>query len=223
MNKNQKGKLIVIDGPDGSGKGTQTNRLKERLEAEGYNSLQVSFPHYHAPSAAMVELYLAGKLGDAVKTNNPYLVSTFYATDRYLQINEIQEALKKGSIVITDRYVAANMGHQGGKISSAEERKEFFKWLYDYEYNKLNIPRPDINLILHIPAELGRKLIERRGREKDIHEKDPEHLRRAEAVYLELPKLFSDFKLIECHKNGEILSVEEIHEIIWQEIKPLLS
>ncbi len=221
--KTTKGKFIVIDGSDASGKRTQTECLKNRFEKEGFKVLQVSFPHYHAPSATMVELYLHGKLGDATMTNNPYLVSTFYAADRYLQMKEIIVALENGQIVISDRYVTANMGHQGGKINSLDERKEFFEWLYDYEYNRLKIPKPDLNLILHVPMEISQKLIEKRGEAKDIHENDPEHLRRAEAVYLELPQLFPDFKLIECCENGELLSIEKIHEHIWQAVNPLLT
>lgn len=224
MNKNKKGLFIVIDGTDGSGKATQTKALLERLQNSGISATSVSFPCYGQNSSAMVSLYLDGKLGDKSLTNNPYVVSSFYAADRYLNADKIRKALDEGTIVVCDRYVAANMGHQGSKIEMEEERQKFFHWLYDYEYIKLGIPIPDLNIILHVPTEISQSLIQKRGSRKDLHEADIDHLRRAEQVYLTLPRLFPDkFSVISCYESDKLYNPEEIHELVWKKIKPLLS
>ncbi|HRH32706.1 MAG TPA: thymidylate kinase [bacterium] len=223
MKKLDKGFFAVIDGTDGSGKQTQTKLLKERLEKEGFLVLSISFPWYGSPSAKMVEKYLAGELGDQVNKIDGYMVSTFYADDRLAHSPIIVEALNKGWVVISDRYVTANMGHQGSKFSNKVDRNTYLNWVYDLEYVKNNIPKPDINFILHVPTEISQRLLEKRGEKKDIHENDPDHLRRAEETYLELPKLFKGFSLIECVENNALLSAEAIHEILWKELFPLLK
>lgn len=228
-----KGKLIVIDGTDGSGKKTQTQLLTERFEKEGYRVVSISFPQYGKKSAGLVEEYLNGKYGKADEVS-PYAASLFYALDRFDLSGKIRALLKEGKIIITDRYVDANAGHQGGKIKNADERKKFIEWLYDIEYRILGIPKPDMVFILYVPAEIGQKLVlakqqslyqERRyiegGKKQDLHEADDAHLKAAAASYLWLAEQFpEDHQVVECTREGELLSREEIHEKIWQALAP---
>ncbi len=217
---NNLGKFIVIDGTDGSGKTTQFNLLVDRLKAEGFLVEVADFPQYNTKSAGIVEEYLSGKYGSANEVT-PYQSSIFYAVDRYDASFKIRQWLKEGKIVVANRYVSANMGHQGGKISNPLERKVFFNWLYELEYKLLNIPKPDLSLILHVEAEIAQKLATNRHREdwtgktRDIHEENLDHLQKAEQIYLEIAKTFPDFKLIKCTREGEILDREEIHHLIW--------
>lgn len=215
-----KGKFIVIDGTDGSGKTTQFNLLKNRLEQEGYDVAVADFPQYNTKSAGMVEEYLSGKYGTANEVS-PYQASIFYAIDRFDASRQIREWLKEGKVVLANRYVSASMGHQGSKIEDPLERKIFFNWLYDLEYRLFNIPRPDLYLILFVEAEIAQQLAKGRQREdwvgktKDIHEDDLEHLRQASETYRQISQNFADFRLIKCTNNQEILKPEEIHYLIW--------
>lgn len=214
------GKFIVIDGTDGSGKTTQFNLLVDKLKAEGFAVEIADFPQYNTKSAGLVEEYLSGKYGGADDVT-PYQSSIFYAVDRFDASFKIRQWLKDGKIVIANRYVSASLGHQGGKIKNPLERKVFFNWLYELEYKLFNIPKPDLSLILHVEAEIAQQLAAKRHREdwvgktRDIHEENLGHLQKAEQVYLEIAKTFPDFKLIECTREGEIMTREEIHELVW--------
>lgn len=216
------GKFFVIDGTDGSGKATQTKLLVERLRAAGYSVRTISFPRYDTPTGKAVKAYLMGEYGPADKLD-PRRASEFYAADRAAAAPEIAAWLAAGDVVVADRYVAANMGHQGGKIADPAERMEFFRWEEALEYGLNRIPRPDLNIILHVPAEISAALVEKRGNVKDGHESDPGHLRRAEQTYLEIARTFPGFRLIECVRDARIMSREDIHELIWQTVKPLLT
>ena len=217
---NYSGKLIVIDGTDGSGKTTQLNLLKNKLESEGYEVMVADFPQYNQKSAGLVENYLSGKYGQADEVT-PYQASVFYAADRFDASFEIRNWLKNGKIVLANRYVSASMGHQGGKISNPLERKAFFNWLYELEFHLFNIPKPDLAIILHVEAEISQKMAKDRARtdwsgsQKDIHENNLNHLKNAEKVYLEIAQTYPEFKLINCTKNGAILSREEIADLVW--------
>jgi len=217
--------FIVIDGTDGSGKTTQFNLLTERLKREGFNVETADFPQYGQKSAGLVEEYLNGKYGTAEQVG-PYRASMFYALDRYDASFKIRKWLDQGKVVISNRYVTANMGHQGGKISDPKKRQEYFKWLDEFEYNFWGIPRPDLNIILHVDAEIAQKLVDEKdaraylgGKKRDIHEDDLEHLKNAEKVYLEIAKTFPNFTLIECVKNSQIMTREQIHELIWEQVE----
>lgn len=224
----QKGKFIVIDGTDGSGKTTQLSLLVERLKNLGHSVEVADFPQYNTKSAGLVEEYLSGKYGNADEVG-PYRASIFYACDRYDASFKIRKWLDEGKIVISNRYVTANMGHQGGKIDSEKERKEYFDWLYKLEYEIFSIPRPDLNIILHVPAEISQRLSQQRTREdwkgktNDIHQDNLAHLKKAESVYLEIANTFPDFSLIECTKNNEILSKEEINNIVLGLVADLIN
>lgn len=214
------GKFIVIDGTDGSGKTTQFNLLVDKLKAEGFAVEVADFPQYNTKSAGLVEEYLSGKYGGADDVT-PYQSSIFYAVDRYDASFKIRQWLKDGKIVVANRYVSASLGHQGGKIDNPLERKVFFNWLYELEYKLFNIPKPDLSLILHVEAEIAQQLAANRHREdwvgktRDIHEENLGHLQKAEQVYLEIAQTFPDFKLIKCTREGEIMTREEIHDLVW--------
>ena len=227
--KLDQGKFIVIDGSDGSGKGTQTALITERLKKAGFSVAIADFPQYGNKSAGLVEEYLNGKYGRP-KDVDSYTGSIFYAIDRYDASFKIKKWLDEGKIVICNRYVTSNMAHQGGKIENPLERKAYFSWLNNFEYDLLKIPRPDLNIILHVDADIAQKLIENKnkrdyiknGENKDIHEKDVNHLKDAERVYQEIASAFPNFKLIECTPDGKLLSREEINNIIWEEITKVL-
>ena len=227
---NHKGKFIVIDGTDGSGKATQTNLLVDRLKAEGCQVEMADFPQYGAKSAGLVEEYLNGKYGLA-KEVGPYRASIFYACDRYDASFKIKQWLSQGKIIIANRYVASNMAHQGGKINDPQERKNYFDWIQKLEYEIFAIPKPDINIILHVDAQIAQKLVDNKGHrdyvngsKRDLHEADLQHLCDAEKIYLEIANSYQGFKSIECVQDGKIISREQIHEQLWQEaikiIKP---
>lgn len=158
----KKGKFIVIDGTDGSGKATQMKLLVKELRKKGYKVEVFDFPQYGKKSAGLVEEYLNGKYGSAQDVG-PYRGSIFYACDRYAASFKIRKFLEEGKIVISNRYVTANMGHQGGKIKNPKERKRYFNWLYDLEYRIFEIPKPDLNIILHVDAAIAQKLVDNKG------------------------------------------------------------
>ena len=221
----KQGKLIVIDGTDGSGKATQTKLLVNHLKQEGYPVTAFSFPQYNQKSAGPIEEYLSGKYGPA-ETVGPYRASILYAIDRYDASNKIKTKLAEGQIVIADRYVGSNMGHQGAQIKDPQERLKFYEWNDQLEHQTFNIPRPDLNIILHVPAQISSNLIKQRndakgGIEKPILDK-LELLQSAEQAYLDIVQRFPTFQLIECTKNEQMLNREEIHQLIWQMIKKII-
>lgn len=224
----KKGKFIVIDGTDGSGKATQAKLLIKRLKKEGYKVELADFPQYGKKSAGLVEEYLNGKYGEA-KEVGPYRASIFYACDRYDASFRIRKALSDGKIIIANRYAASNMAHQGGKIKNTGDRKIFLKWLDNLEFGVFDIPRPDLNIILHVDAAVAQKLVDNkghrdyvRGKKRDIHEADIKHLRDAEKIYLEIAENFPGFSLIECTRSGKIISRDEINDMVWEKVKKIV-
>ena len=214
------GKFIVIDGTDGSGKTTQAEILIQKLKDAGHRVELADFPQYNTKSAGLVENYLEGKYG-GVDEVDPKIASIFYASDRYDASFKIRQWLDEGKIVISNRYTSANMGHQGAKLSDKAKRKDLFDWLYNLEYKTFNIPQPDLNMILHVPAEISQKLSQEREREdwknktNDIHQGNLNHLKQAEQTYIEMTEIYDNFKLVECVENNEILSRGKIAEKIW--------
>ncbi len=215
-----KGKLIVIDGTDGSGKATQTALLVRQLRKAGRTVRTISFPRHSHPSGYMVEQYLAGKFGTA-KEVGPYRGSLFYALDRYAASFEIRRWLSAGHDVVIDRWVSANMGHQASKISNARERWKFLKWIQDLEYGMLKLPRPNLVLLLYMPPAVSRQLVRSRGRKQDIHERDRKHIEAAAKVYLEVARRYR-WPVVNCVPKGKMLSVEAIHGLVWKVVRPRL-
>lgn len=221
------GKLIVIDGSDGTGKTTQTALLLKKLQKLKYKVKLENFPQYGKKSAGPVEDYLNGVYGTAEELG-AYIPSLFYAVDRFAASKRIKNLLDQGFIVISNRYVSSNMAHQGGKIKNASERIKYFSWLFDLEYNMFKIPKPDLTIILHVPAKISHKLINQRGpkyyigaKKKDLHEKDFRHLVAAEKIYLEIAQKFH-YPLIECAPKDQILPVEIINELILGKVRSYL-
>ena len=222
------GKFIVIDGTDGSGKATQTEILVKQLEQFGRAVFKISFPQYHKPSAGLITNYLNGDYGTAAEVG-PYRASIFYACDRFDASRVIKQALDEGKIVVADRYVLSNMAHQGGKIADAAERAKFFAWLDHLEFSLFQIPRPDLNLILHVPPQIGQHLVDAKDKrvylkegQRDIHEADLDHLRLAEAIYLDLARTMPKTELIECAAKEQIMSREVIATLIWETVKLII-
>lgn len=219
-----KGKFIVIDGTDGSGKATQTKILVDRLKREGKKIAVIDFPRYGKKSASMVEDYLNGKFGDS-NSVSAYQASIFYAIDRYAASFKIKKWLSEGKIVISNRYVSANMGHQAAKIENEIERNKFLKWLEELEYGIFQIPRPDKNILLYMPASIGQTLVDKKasrkyigGKKRDIHEADLNHLQNAAKVYLELAKK-NKWIVIDCAPKNKLRTIENIAEELWQKVK----
>ncbi len=217
------GKFIVIEGTDGSGKATQCALLVDRLRKEGQDPWVMDFPRYHEPSAYFVQKYLNGGYG-SLRDSGPKRAALFYALDRFDASPEIWAALREGRTVVSNRYIASSMGHQGSKIENQKQREEFFRWLYDLEYDIFGIPKPDLNIFLHIPAETAYDLIAKKaerkylagGAKRDIAESDMEHLKVSERTYEDVARLFpSEFAVVECAPAGQLLSPEEVHAKVW--------
>ena len=218
------GKLFVIDGTDGSGKQTQFEKITERLKKEGKDIRVVSFPNYESESSSLVKMYLSGKFGENAKEISPYIASTFYAADRYATYKtEYEEYYKNGGIILADRYTTANMVHQAGKIKDIKEREKFLEWLWDFEFNLYGLPVPTKAFFLNMPTEYAIKLMENRENKithenkKDIHERDASHLKDAYEAACSLVDKY-DWYEVKCVKNGEIRSIEDIHEEIYNEL-----
>jgi dTMP kinase len=223
-----RGKLIVIEGTDGSGKATQSKELLHRFEEKGVETAYVDFPQYEEKSAGLVANYLNGKYGSADEVP-PKIASMFYAVDRYDASFGMRKALEEGRIIISNRYVSASMGHQTGKLADPKERDDYLNWLDDLEFNFFGIPRPDLTILLFVPITISQKLIENKGhrayiggKKKDIHEADEEHLKQAEQAYLEVAKKYG-WTTIDCTDNGKLLSIEEIHVKVWKVVNDFLG
>jgi dTMP kinase len=224
------GKFIVLEGTDGSGKTEQFKKLIERFIPGGFGIATFDFPQYGEPSSYFVKEYLNGKYGGWEEVG-PYRASLFYALDRFDVGRKIKNALSESRIVISNRYIGSNLGHQGAKITDAAERRKFFEWDYNLEYDLLGIPRPDLNMVLHVPAEIAQGLVDKKGSreylggvKRDIHEADINHLRAAERAYVEIADIFpEDFKLVECVEGGRLLSIDEVHEKVWRIVSRLLG
>lgn len=226
--KQHQGTFIVIEGTDGSGKGTQFKRLVARLESEGYDVATFDFPQYDQPSSYFVREYLNGKYGTADAVG-PYTGSLFYALDRYEAAPKIRQALAEGKVVLANRFTGSNMAHQGTKFANAEQRKGYFIWLDNLEFQMLGIPRPDQSIVLRVPAEIAQQLVDQKDersytdKKRDIHEADLRHLQRAVEVYDDLCHLFpKDFLRIDCVRSGKLMNIDQVEDMVWHTVQPLL-
>ena len=227
-----KGKLIVIDGTDGSGKSTQVEILAKRFKKEGRKVKVVDFPEYY-------KNFFGKFIGHCLSEQyynwlniHPKIASVMYAADRWESSEEIRKWLKGGYIVIANRYVSANQIHQGGKIKSAKKRADFMKWLNQMEYEVFKIPKPDLTLYLSLPINIILKLLKDRDgkmkreylkKKKDVHEADVNFLINSRKSAMKLIKEVPNFIKIECAEKGKILSREQIHEMIYQKVKKIIK
>ena len=219
------GKLFVIDGTDGSGKQTQLQKLKERLEIDKIHYKVVSFPNYNSPSSSLVKMYLSGKFGENAKEISPYIASTFYAADRYATFQtEYREYYENGGLILADRYTTSSMIHQAGKIQDKKERNKFLKWLWNFEFDLYGLPIPSQIFFLNMPVEKSLELIANRENKfthdskKDIHERDKNHLKDSYNAACDVAKDYNWYE-VKCVKDNKIRTIEDIHEEIYQEIK----
>lgn len=207
------GKLIVIEGIDGSGKATQAELLTQHLRAIGENALKITFPDYNSPACGAVKMYLGGEFGKNPDDVNAYAAGTFYAVDRYASYKtDWGQAYYDGVIIVADRYVTSNAVHQMAKMPQ-DEWDNYLEWLYDFEYNKIGLPRPDAVIYLNIDEDLSRELIEKRAQNQDIHEGDRKFMQRSrEAAYYAAKH--GNWLTINCADDEKLLSREEITEKI---------
>ena len=219
------GKLIVIEGLDGSGKSTQLELLPEALKQKGYETVSVSFPDYNSDSSALVKMYLAGRFGSKPGDVNAYASSVFYAVDRYASFKtNWSNAYNNGKIVVSGRYTTSNAVHQASKLPR-EQWESFLNWLYDFEYNKIGIPKPDLVIFLDMPTDVSQKLLSGRYKgdedKKDIHERDVEYLENCRKSALFTAE-YSGWKIIPCAKDGDARSIEDIAADILAEALKIL-
>lgn len=213
------GKLIVIEGTDGSGKSTQFRILTRRLQSEGRDFRTLVFPRYSEPSSALIRMYLGGEFGTRPSDVNAYAASAFYAVDRYASYKQDWGRwYESGGLVVSDRYTSSNAVHQASK-EPPERRDDFLRWLYEFEYDKLGLPRPDLVIYLDVPTAFTEALMRHReqetGTHADIHEQDTAYLAacresgRAAAEYY-------GWNVVQCVREGRMRSIEDIHDEIFR-------
>jgi dTMP kinase len=222
----RKGKLIVIDGTDGSGKGTQTEMLLKYLDANKIKNKYIDFPRYYTSfHGQMVGRYLSGEFG-SLESSSPYLTSLFYAMDRLTARDEIVDWLEEGNTVVANRYTTSSMAFQTARIDKSK-REEFLKWLYDMEYKEHKLPKEDIVLFLYVPVEISQKLIEQKskrdytkGQKKDINEANVKYQKEVLSLYLDLAKKHPHWEVIKCvDSKGRLLPIEKVHSLIIAALK----
>lgn len=224
-----RGKLIVIEGTDCSGKETQSKKLIERFQQEGVDFVYFSFPCYDTPTGKIVggpylgkEHICQGWFPESAPNVDPKVSSLYYAADRKYNIGKINALLDAGKNVILDRYVYSNMAHQGGKIHDIKERNQMYTWLENLEFGLLELPIPDIKIFLHVSYEASQALKKDRPESLDENERNKDHLLHAEQAYLEVADRY-EFEKIECSYENQVLSIEEIHEMIYDFMKTKLK
>lgn len=218
------GKLIVIEGLDGSGKSTQLDLLYENLKKKGIDCKSVSFPDYDNPSSTLVKMYLAGNFGKKPGDVNAFAASVFYTVDRYASYKaNWGEYYNNGGTIVSGRYTTSNAVHQASKLPESEW-ENFLSWLYDFEYNKIGIPKPDKVIFLDMPIYVSQKLLTKRydgdNSKKDIHECDTEYLDRCRKAAVFTAE-FSGWETIPCSKDGEPRSIEEIADDVLKSVLEL--
>ena len=219
-----KGKIIVIEGTDCSGKETQSKLLEKYLNSNGINCIRMSFPAYDTPTGKIVGGPYLGKeeicpsyFEDGSADVDPYISCLYYSADRKYNIEKVNKYIDDGYIVILDRYTTSNMAHQGGKIEDSEERFNMYQWIDKLEYWLLKLPKPDITIFLHMPYTSSCELKKNR-KSLDGNEKSETHLKNAEKAYIELSELYN-WDRIECVESDRIKSIEEISSEIINMLK----
>jgi len=231
-NKTKKGKFIVIDGTDGSGKSTQVELLIKHLKKDGRKVKVVDFPDYY-------QNFFGKFIGHCLSEQyykfihvHPKIASVLYAADRFESKNKIDKWLKEGNIIIANRYVSSNQIHQGGKIKNIKKRQAFIEWLNEMEYKVFKIPKPDTVFYLSLPIGIVLKLLKHRDsskmkraylkKKKDVHESDVDFMKNSINSAMWLAKTEKNWIKIDCSKNGEILTREQIHEMVYKKVQKII-
>jgi len=220
------GKLIVIEGTDGSGKSTQFKLLTARLEKENHQFQKLVFPQYSEPSSALIRMYLGGEFGTSPADVNAYAASAFYAVDRYASYKKVwSQWYEQGGLIVSDRYTTSNAVHQASKEPEASQ-PDFLKWLYEFEYDKLGLPRPDLVIYLDVPTDFTEKMMRQREQstntQADIHEKDLAYLATCRRTGKAAARFYG-WTMIQCVKDGAMRSIEDIHEEIYRHVAACLE
>ena len=220
------GKLIVIEGTDGSGKSTQFRLLTERLSREGRQFRQLEFPQYSEPSSALIKMYLDGEFGKKAGDVNAFAATAFFAVDRYASYKKFWgQWYENGGLVITGRYTTSNAVHQASKEPEAQWAP-YWKWLSEFEYGRLGLPCPDLTIYLDVPTEYTEKMMRKReldtNTKADIHEQDLEYLATCRRCGRDAAAFFG-WKVIDCVKDGAMRSIEDIHEEIYRHVMKCLE
>ncbi len=220
------GKLIVIEGTDGSGKSTQFRLLTGRLESEQVKFQKLVFPQYSEPSSALIRMYLGGEFGKSPSDVNAYAASAFYSVDRYASYRKVWgKWYEEGGLVVSDRYTTSNAVHQASK-EPEDKREDFLNWLYDFEYDKLGLPRPDLVIYLDVPTDFTEKMLRHRETEThthaDIHEQDTQYLATCRRMGRAAAEHYG-WTVIRCVRDGAMRSMEDIHEEIYRHVAACLE
>ncbi len=220
------GKLIVIEGTDGSGKSTQFRLLTQRLENENIAFQKLVFPQYSEPSSALIRMYLGGEFGSKPTDVNAYAASTFYAVDRYASYKKVWgNWYEQGGLVVSDRYTTSNAVHQASK-EPAEKQGEFLKWLYELEYDRLGLPKPDLIIYLDVPTDFTEQMMRRREADTnttaDIHEQDLDYLATCRRTGRAAAEYYG-WTVIQCVRDGRMRSIEDIHEEIYRHVAAIVE
>ena len=220
------GKLIVIEGTDGSGKSTQFKKLTERVAAEGIAFQKLVFPQYNEPSSALIRMYLGGEFGSNPSDVNAYAASAFFAVDRYASYKKVWSTwYDNGGLILSDRYTTSNAVHQASKEPD-KNRQDFWKWLYEFEYDKLGMPAPDLVIYLDVPTDFSEKMMRKREQDTnttaDIHEQDLSYLATCRETGRAAAQYYG-WQIIDCVKDDQMRSIEDIHEEIYRLVRQCLE
>ena len=220
------GKLIVIEGTDGSGKSTQFRLLTEAVQKAGYEFRKLVFPQYQEESSALIRMYLGGEFGSSPSDVNAYAASAFYAVDRYASYKKVWgQWYEEGGLVVSDRYTTSNAVHQASK-EEGENQKKFLQWLYDFEYSQLGLPCPDLIIYLDVPTDFTEAMMRRREADTnthaDIHEQDLDYLATCRRTGKAAAEYYG-WTVIDCVCDGKMRSIEDIHEEIYRHVAACLE
>ena len=219
----EKGKFIVIEGTDGSGKTTQTEALIRRFKKEGIDSESIRFPQYEKNLfGSLLRECLDGKHGDFISID-PKIASVLYACDRFETISKIKNWLDLGKVVIADRYASSNQIHQGGKIKDERERAKFLDWLSAVEYDTLGVIKPDAVIYLDVPLEISQELILNRAGVKDSADSNFEYLKNSKEAGKYMLTREKFWEGVNCAPKGKLLSIDEIAELVWKKVSEVLK
>ena len=215
------GKLIVIEGTDGSGKSTQFRLLTQRVAEEGREFQKLVLPQYQEESSALIRMYLGGEFGTKPSDVNAYAASAFFAVDRYASYKKVWgKWYEQGGLVLSDRYTTSNAVHQASK-EPEEKQAEYLRWLYEFEYDKLGMPRPDLVIYLDVPTDFTEKMMRTReaatNTHADIHEQDLEYLATCRRIGKNAAAYYN-WTVINCVRDGEMRTIEDIHEEIYRHV-----